>query len=79
VKIYEACNFQDITGQRINKVVRTISFIEERVTAMLALTTDPANSDRRSVAPPKASERRSRYEGIRWWRTPLILSEAHRA
>jgi chemotaxis protein CheZ len=37
VKIYEACNFQDITGQRINKVVRTISFIEERVTAMLAL------------------------------------------
>jgi len=22
VKIYEACNFQDITGQRINKVVR---------------------------------------------------------
>ena len=37
VKIYEACNFQDITGQRINKVVRTIAFIEERVTAMLAL------------------------------------------
>jgi chemotaxis protein CheZ len=37
VKVYEACNFQDITGQRINKVVRTIAFIEERVTAMLAL------------------------------------------
>jgi chemotaxis protein CheZ len=37
VKIYEACNFQDITGQRINKVVRTIAFIEERVTAMLGL------------------------------------------
>jgi chemotaxis protein CheZ len=37
VRIYEACNFQDITGQRINKVVRTIAFIEERVTAMLSL------------------------------------------
>jgi chemotaxis protein CheZ len=37
VKVYEACNFQDISGQRINKVVRTIAFIEERVTAMLAL------------------------------------------
>ena len=37
VKVYEACNFQDITGQRINKVVRTIAFIEERVTAMLSL------------------------------------------
>jgi chemotaxis protein CheZ len=37
VRIYEACNFQDITGQRINKVVRTIAFIEERVAAMLSL------------------------------------------
>lgn len=37
VHIYEACNFQDISGQRINKVVRTIAFIEERVSAMMAL------------------------------------------
>jgi chemotaxis protein CheZ len=37
VHVYEACNFQDISGQRINKVVRTIAFIEERVNAMLAL------------------------------------------
>lgn len=33
--IFEACNFQDITGQRINKVVKTLSFIEERVGAMI--------------------------------------------
>lgn len=30
-RIYEACNFQDITGQRINKVVKTLKHIEERV------------------------------------------------
>ena len=35
IKIFEACNFQDITGQRITKVVKTIRFIEERVLAMI--------------------------------------------
>ena len=30
-KIYEACNFQDITGQRITKVVKTLSEIEVRI------------------------------------------------
>ncbi len=33
--IYEACNFQDITGQRINKVVKTLKHIEARIEAML--------------------------------------------
>jgi len=36
-RIYEACNFQDVTGQRISKVVRALSFIEERVDAMMGL------------------------------------------
>lgn len=30
-KIYEACNFQDITGQRITKVVGTLKSIEQKV------------------------------------------------
>ena len=29
--IFEACNFQDITGQRITKVVRTLRYIESKV------------------------------------------------
>jgi chemotaxis protein CheZ len=29
--IFEACSFQDITGQRIAKVVETLQHIEERV------------------------------------------------
>lgn len=37
VRIFEACNFQDLTGQRINKVVRTLAFIDERVNAMMGL------------------------------------------
>ncbi len=31
MKIFEACSFQDITGQRISKVVETLQFIERRV------------------------------------------------
>ncbi len=34
--IYEACGFQDITGQRITKVVKTLKHIEERVDALVA-------------------------------------------
>lgn len=31
MNIFEACSFQDITGQRVNKVVETIKVIEERI------------------------------------------------
>ncbi len=34
--IFEACNFQDITGQRITKVVTTLKHIEERVNELIA-------------------------------------------
>ncbi len=35
VKIFEACNFQDITGQRITKVVNALKFIEDRIDSMI--------------------------------------------
>ncbi len=35
ISIYEACNFQDITGQRINKVVRTLKQIEDKVAGLV--------------------------------------------
>ncbi len=33
--ILEACSFQDITGQRITKVVSTMKFLEDRILAMI--------------------------------------------
>lgn len=33
--IYEACNFQDITGPRVRKVVRALQTIESRIDALL--------------------------------------------
>ena len=35
-KIYEACSFQDITGQRITKVVATLKTIEAKVAGIVA-------------------------------------------
>ena len=32
--VFEACSFQDITGQRIRKVVRTLGWIEERLASL---------------------------------------------
>ena len=35
--LYEACNFQDLTGQRITKVVNAFCFIEQRVDRMMEI------------------------------------------
>lgn len=37
VGVFEACNFQDLTGQRIGKVVNTLKYIEERVNRMMTI------------------------------------------
>lgn len=34
-RIYEACGFQDITGQRIKKVVTTLKTIEEKIDSLI--------------------------------------------
>jgi chemotaxis protein CheZ len=35
VSIFEACNFQDLTGQRISKVMGTMKFIENHIVVMM--------------------------------------------
>jgi chemotaxis protein CheZ len=35
VHIFEACNFQDLAGQRISKVLATLKFIDDRITRMM--------------------------------------------
>ena len=55
-RIYEACGFQDITGQRISKVVKTLAEIEAKVDAlvkvfggeMVALKVDKAKAPEKS-------------------------------
>lgn len=33
--VYEACSFQDITGQRVSKIVKSVTYVEERVCALI--------------------------------------------
>ncbi|MBT4932891.1 MAG: hypothetical protein HOL66_14670 [Rhodospirillaceae bacterium] len=33
--ILEACSFQDITGQRVSKVVKSVTYVEERINALI--------------------------------------------
>ena len=35
--VFEACSFQDITGQRVNKVVKSVTYVEERVNMLVTL------------------------------------------
>ncbi|ABE41342.1 protein phosphatase CheZ [Rhodopseudomonas pseudopalustris] len=35
IAIFEACNFQDLTGQRISKVMTTMKFIEHHIVVMM--------------------------------------------
>ena len=37
IKIFESCNFQDLTGQRITKVVSTLKFIETHIIRMMEI------------------------------------------
>lgn len=37
IRIFESCNFQDITGQRINKVVTAMKFIEVKIDKMIEI------------------------------------------
>jgi chemotaxis protein CheZ len=37
IVLYEACNFQDLTGQRINKIVKVLKFVEERLDKMIGV------------------------------------------
>jgi chemotaxis protein CheZ len=53
-RIYEACNFQDVTGQRITKVVRALKHIEEKIDALLSAFGDGIKPPAEPAPPPSA-------------------------
>ncbi len=50
VQIYEACNFQDLAGQRIAKVIETLNLVEAQLSAMLARCNGQATRSAGQVA-----------------------------
>ena len=66
VKIYEACNFQDLAGQRIGKVIETLNMVEDQVAAMLERCNGRAGrvaAAGQAVAPPAALLNGPRLDG----------------
>ena len=61
IRIFEACNFQDLIGQRITKVLATLTFVEARIAHMMEIWGDveamdeqirAALAERQVVSPP---------------------------
>ncbi len=55
-KIYEACSFQDITGQRITKVVSTLKTIESKVAHIISTFGVPPRTCRAATVTHIASD-----------------------
>lgn len=53
-QIYEACNFQDLSGQRITKIIQTLHNIEGRIDQLLQAFGHTVNAD--PGKPPPARE-----------------------
>lgn len=46
VRVYEACNFQDLAGQRIGKVIATLVMVEEQLALMIENCNDVTSGAR---------------------------------
>jgi len=71
--IYEACNFQDITGQRITKVVRTLKHIEGKIDALLS-----AFGELKTTPLPPTPERQSTSDDSKLLRGPQLPGDANK-
>lgn len=36
-EVYQACSFQDITGQRVNKITKSLGYVEQRVDSIVSI------------------------------------------
>lgn len=55
-KMYEACTFQDITGQRVSKVKNSLGFIEERIHSIVLLLDGGSPVNTKLDAPGKTED-----------------------
>jgi chemotaxis protein CheZ len=55
-RIYEACSFQDITGQRITKVITALRAIDRRVADLLHAVARPQEQEKEPPGPSSAGD-----------------------
>ena len=61
-QVYEACNFQDITGQRITKVVKALKEIETKIDALVAAFGTQGGGKAKPKAPAKSDTKDPRED-----------------
>ncbi len=61
-KMFEACSFQDITGQRISKVVDEVKFLNDRLASMVEIW-GPEGLSREPVPDPGKARAGERLDG----------------
>lgn len=60
----ESCTFQDITGQRVTKIIRSMQFVEDRVGSMIELMgRDSVERKATSLEPEEKGEKDSLLNG----------------
>jgi chemotaxis protein CheZ len=75
--IFEACNFQDITGQRITKVVRALKHIEERISSLVAAFGPDMAAARAGQDLPPPSEEVGKSSDQNLLNGPQMPNQAH--
>jgi chemotaxis protein CheZ len=55
-RVYEACSFQDITGQRVSKVVKALQNVETKVQALLQAFGEESGAGMRETAPEPSTD-----------------------
>ena len=73
MRIFEACGFQDITGQRISKIVSALKHIEERIEKITAIFGDQLQG----IEPPDDAESDDRTEDEKLLHGPSLPTNAN--
>jgi len=55
VKIFEACNFQDLTGQRIANVAQTLDTVQAHLTSLLRIWGDISDLEEKAMTSMRAA------------------------
>lgn len=76
MKVYEACSFQDITGQRITKVVSTLKTIEDKVDRLVEVLGNKLPVDTHHGEEGDAEEEDTRVGDERLLNGPQMAEDA---
>ncbi len=72
MQIFEACSFQDLTGQRVTKIVETVEIIEERINLLCDMLDMSATSEK---APPEELTEKQRRKKELMLNGPALAGE----